>query len=213
MQCNIRKINAGFSLIEVAIAVLVISLVATFSLKGRDLIQTARLRAVMEQADTFRLAVQTFMEKYNAIPGDLTDASELIDSSLTNGDGSGNISTLSDAKRFWSHLSKAGLLNNELINGLPTSKIGGYFSVSSTLNGKPGIWLILSKGTTDNSSFRGLLTPDQAYYIDKNSDDGSPNSGNVQAIKGSDASEECINGESYNFKSKSENCVILFKIY
>ena len=212
MQRSVKRKNSGFSLVEVAIAVLVISLVATFSLKGRDLIQTARLRSVIEQVDTFRLATQTFMEKYNSMPGDLINASELIDESLSNGDGSGKIASLAEAKRFWSHLSKSGLISNELINGLPTSKIGGYFTVSSEIEGKPGIWLILSKGTTDNANFKSLLTTDQAYYIDKNSDNGAPNSGNVQVLKGSDAAEECINGESYNFKNKGESCVILFKI-
>ena len=107
MKSLTKNINRGFSLIEVAIAVLVISLVATFSLKGRELVQTAKIRAVIEQVETFRIAVDTFEEKYGALPGDLSNAKDLIDSSLDNGSGNRKFETLSDAKRFWAHLSKA----------------------------------------------------------------------------------------------------------
>ena len=72
----LKKIHKGFSLIEVAIAVLVISLVATFSLKGKELIRTARLRAVIDQVETFKIATNSFMEKYGALPGDLQNAKE-----------------------------------------------------------------------------------------------------------------------------------------
>ncbi|MBQ3565105.1 MAG: prepilin-type N-terminal cleavage/methylation domain-containing protein [Alphaproteobacteria bacterium] len=212
MKSLTKNINRGFSLIEVAIAVLVISLVATFSLKGRELVQTAKIRAVIEQVETFRIAVDTFEEKYGALPGDLSNAKDLIDSSLDNGSGNRKFETLSDAKRFWAHLSKAGLINVELVNGLPTSKIGGVFTVSSKIQDKPGIWLVLSNGTADNTAFTGIVSPETAYRIDKSIDTGIPNEGDVQVIKGNNALGECINGSSYVFTNKNEDCVILFKI-
>lgn len=208
-----KSVNKGFSLIEVAIAVLVISLVATLSLKGKDLIQTAKLRSVIEQVETFKIATGTFLEKYGSLPGDLIDAKDMIDSSLENGRGDGKIISLDDAKRFWKHLAKAGLINVEFASGFPTSKIGGYFSVSNNVNGKPGTWVILSRGTSDNKNFSGLMTPENAHYIDKSIDTGEPNSGDVQAIKGQSATGECVVNSKYNFKNKNEDCVILFKIW
>jgi len=209
----LKKVNKGFSLVEIAIAVLVISLVATFSLKGKELIRTAKLRAVIEQVETFRIAANSFSERYGAIPGDLQNAKELIDESLENGNGSGEILSKEDAKRFWSHLSKSGLIGVELVNGYPISKIGGCFSVSSKIEGRPGIWLILSKGTDDNRNFSGIMTTENAYYIDRSMDNGLPLEGDVQIIKGRYASGECIVGSKYNFKNKNEDCVILFRIW
>ncbi len=209
----LKKVNRGFSLVEIAIAVLVISLVATFSLKGKELIRTARLRTVIEQVETFRIAANSFAEKYGAIPGDLQNAKELIDESLENGNGSGEILSKEDAKRFWSHLTKSGLVSVELVNGYPISKIGGYFSVSSDIKGKPGTWLILSKGTSDNRNFSGIMTPENAYYIDRSMDNGLPSEGDVQIMKGQYASGECVIGSKYNFKNKNEDCVILFRIW
>ncbi len=209
----LKKIHKGFSLIEVAIAMLVISLVATFSLKGKELIRTARLRAVIEQVETFKIAANCFMEKYGALPGDLQNAKELIDESLENGNGSGEILSKEDAKRFWSHLSKSGLISAEMVNGYPISKIGGYFSVSSKISGRPGTWLVLSKGTANNQTFSGVMTTENAHYIDKTIDSGSPTEGDVQILKGQYASGECIVGSKYNFKNKNEDCVVLFRIW
>ena len=209
----LKKIHKGFSLIEVAIAVLVISLVATFSLKGKELIRTARLRAVIDQVETFKIATNSFMEKYGALPGDLQNAKELINESLENGNGNGEIISIKDSKRFWKHLTKSGLISVEMINGYPVSKIGGYFSVSSKISDKPGTWLILSKGTTNNQNFSGILTTDDAYYIDKTIDTGLPTEGDVQILKGQYASGECIIESKYNFKNKNEDCVVLFRIW
>ena len=209
----LKKIHKGFSLIEVAIAVLVISLVATFSLKGKELIRTARLRAVIDQVETFKIATNSFMEKYGSLPGDLQNAKELINESLENGNGNGEIISIEDAKRFWKHLTKSGLISVEMINGYPISKIGGYFSVSSRISDKPGTWLILSKGTVNNQNFSGILSTDDAHYIDKTIDTGLPTEGDVQILKGQYASGECIIESKYNFKNKNEDCVVLFRIW
>lgn len=207
-----KNINRGFSLVEVAIAIVVISVITTFSLKGKNLIQIAKLRATMEQVETFRIAVNSFTDKYGALPGDFTNATEMIDSSLKNGEGTGMIRSTEDAKRFWQHLSKSGLIAAEMTNGFPTSKVGGFFSVSSSIQGKPGVWLILSKGTTDNIAFSGALTPSDAHYIDKNMDTGFPNEGDIQVLQAKDVYERYDENQNYNFKNKSESCVVLFRL-
>ncbi|MBE6447422.1 MAG: prepilin-type N-terminal cleavage/methylation domain-containing protein [Alphaproteobacteria bacterium] len=207
-----KNVNRGFSLIEVAIAVLVISLIATFSLKGKDLIQTAKLRATIDQVESFRVAINSFSDKYGAFPGDLVNAKELIDLSLDNGNGSGQIESIDDVKRFWSHLLKAGLITTEMRNGFPTAKCGGCFSISSNIPGKPGMWIVLTKGTQDNKHFSGVLSAANAHYIDKSIDTGLPEEGDVQVMKAQDASEDVISGSSYNFHNKNDDCVILFKL-
>ncbi|MDR2781703.1 MAG: prepilin-type N-terminal cleavage/methylation domain-containing protein [Holosporaceae bacterium] len=207
------KTNKGFSLIEVAIAIVVIGLIASFAIKGRELINSAKLRSVADQVNTFRVAIHEFVDRYGELPGDFSAAREMISDSLQNGSGNGIISSIEDAKRFWQHLIASGLLSAELVNGYPVSKLGGYYSVSSSIANHPGSWIILCKGTTDNQNFIGILAPEDAYSIDKNNDTGSPTTGEIQAIKSSEATGECIIDSRYNLKNKNKNCVLLFKIW
>lgn len=174
--------------------------------------RSAKLRSVYDQVSSFKVAVQSFSEKYGAMPGDLKDAVDLLQAD-SNGRGDGRFESLEDAKRFWNHLHKSGIISNELLDGMPKSKVGGYFTVSSNVNGRSGVWIVLTLNTNDNVSFNGILTPEDAYFIDRNSDNGNPNSGDIQAIKASNAKGEIAVGDKYNLKNKSEDCVMLFKIW
>jgi prepilin-type N-terminal cleavage/methylation domain-containing protein len=205
--------NKGFSLIEVAIAVVVIGIIASFALKGRELINSAKLRSVAEQVNSFKIAIQSFVDKYGALPGDFNAAKEMINDSLQNGSGNGIISSVEDAKRFWQHLIASNIISMELINGYPRSKVGGYYTVSSEIVDHSGTWIILCGGTSDNKNFTGILQPEDAYLIDKNNDTGNPTNGEIQTIKSSTATEECIVGQRYNLKNKNKDCVLMFKIW
>ena len=205
--------NRGFSLIEVAIAVVIIGLIAGFALKGLQLIQTARLRAVLDQVGAIRLATQTFVDSYGALPGDFSRARQMIRDSITNGSGTGEIVSPEDAKRFWQHLAAAELLNLELVNGLPVSRVGGCFTVSSGLEGRSGVWIILCGGTADNRNFEGILTPMEAYFLDKTGDTGDPTTGDIRTIPGTSATGECFIGQDYNLKNKNNDCVTIFRIW
>lgn len=209
-----RHKSGGFSLIEVAIAIVVIGLVVGLSLKGKELIHTAKVNSVADQVNTVRVATHMFTEKYGAIPGDFTDAKNSIDGSLENGTGSGNISTLDDARRFWSHLTKSGLLSMEMSNGFPVSKLGGYYSVSSQIDGQYGLWIVLTRGTTDNQNFSGIVSQEEAHMVDKKYDNGDPSSGEIrtQKIDGESGKPKSI-GSKYDLKSKIKNCIMMFKLW
>ncbi|MDR2782132.1 MAG: prepilin-type N-terminal cleavage/methylation domain-containing protein [Holosporaceae bacterium] len=210
---RLSNTNKGFSLIEVAIAVVVISIVASFVMKGKELINSAKLRSVINQVNTFKVAVQGFVDKFGMLPGDFNAAHEMILDSLQNGSGNGVISSVEDAKRFWQHLVASDLISIELVDSYPVSKVGGYYSVSSNIPDHPGVWIILCRGTNDNKSFTGILSPEDAYTIDKACDTGNPTIGDVQAIKSSAATGECIIETRYNLKNKNKDCVLLFRIW
>jgi hypothetical protein len=137
----------------------------------------------------------------------------MIDDSLQNGRGDGILASPEDAKLFWQHLSASDLVNFERVNGYPTSKIGGYYTVSSAIPGHSGTWIILCGGTNDNRNFVGALSPEDACYIDRNNDSGNPTTGEIRAIKSSTASGECFSGSRYNVKNKNKDCVLLFRIW
>ena len=66
--------RAGFTLIEIAIVLVIIGLIAGSVLVGRDLIEAAKIRQQITQIERFKTAVQTFRTKYNGLPGDIDQA-------------------------------------------------------------------------------------------------------------------------------------------
>ena len=57
----------GFSLIEVAIGFVIIGLFAGVVLKGRELIENARLQKTISQILSFQVAYLSFKEKYSSL--------------------------------------------------------------------------------------------------------------------------------------------------
>lgn len=186
-----KKYNQGFSLIETAIALSIIGLLMGFSLKGRELIESAKIKSVITQIENYKIAVQVFFEKYGTIPGDLKDASNAISKDCSNGNQNGKLETIEDAKRFWEQLTKCGLISDSLENGFPTTKMGGILTVSSCLK-QEGLWLIWCMNSSDNNNFSPIVPENIAYRINKSMDNGDPDSGDVNVIKKTDKNTNCI---------------------
>jgi len=64
----------GFTLIELSIVLVIIGLVIGGIVVGRDLIEGFRIRSAIGQIEKYKTAVGTFQLKYNALPGDMTEA-------------------------------------------------------------------------------------------------------------------------------------------
>lgn len=146
---RISHSQAGFSLIELAIALVIIGLVIGGVLfKGGDLIESARLKNVLSQVNEIRLAVATFQDRYQSLPGDYDKASLQIKDGLTNGkndgviDGQG-LAPDAEAFHFWSHLAAAHLISDPgkieenvplgFGHGAPASKMGGGLRFNTNL--------------------------------------------------------------------------------
>src|SRR5688572_10018529 len=67
----------GFTLIELSIVLVIIALLVAGVLVGRELIKTSELRSLMTQVDQFKTATYTFRNKYNGLPGDITNAESI----------------------------------------------------------------------------------------------------------------------------------------
>lgn len=64
--------KAGFTLIELAIVLVIIGLIVGGVLTGRTLINNAEIRAQINQIEKLRLVTNSFKLKYNALPGDIS---------------------------------------------------------------------------------------------------------------------------------------------
>ncbi len=64
--------QAGFTLIELSIVLVIIGLIVGGVLVGQDLIKAAEIRATISQYEKYNAAMNTFRTKYNGMPGDLS---------------------------------------------------------------------------------------------------------------------------------------------
>jgi prepilin-type N-terminal cleavage/methylation domain-containing protein len=68
--------QAGFTLIELSIVLVIIGLIVGGVLVGQDLIKAAEIRATISQYEKYNAAMNTFRTKYNGMPGDLSAISQ-----------------------------------------------------------------------------------------------------------------------------------------
>ncbi len=117
----------GFTLVELSIVILIISLIISSVLVGQDLIKVAQVKALINQYQDFNSAVATFKVKYSAMPGDVKGATNY--GFIGDGDENGYLSDANDLSKgenvfFWSHLGSQGA---KLIGG-------AYLGTSYTAN-------------------------------------------------------------------------------
>jgi prepilin-type N-terminal cleavage/methylation domain-containing protein len=115
-----KRYNQGFTLIEIAIVLVIIGLLLGGVLKGQELITGARVRNLISQQDGIKAAFFGFQDRYRALPGDYASASTNINcgaSPCFNGNGNGQIESgatgavAHEEALVWNHLTGAGFLN------------------------------------------------------------------------------------------------------
>ena len=225
-----RKSDAGFSLIEVTMALLLIGIVMGFVFKSAPLLESAQLRSVVQNVEAYRVATQLFVEKYGYFPGDCPTAKEFIAPYLRDGNGNSRIEGHgmahdSEAFWFWQHLGAAGFIahpgrvpDHQPItfgHGVPSAKTGGGFTVAHPPMGdRPvsGIWLLLGNHNGEENT-RALLTPLQVKYILDLCGEGDPLNGSVRAHAGVDVPpDSCVRGERLNMRTAYPACVVYFRL-
>ena len=111
--------QAGFTLIEIAIVLVIIGLLLGGVLKGQELITSARVRNLISQQDGVKAAYFGFLDRFRSLPGDYSLASTNIANvaGTANGNGNGQIQTfavgtgIDEHIAVWDHLSHAGFIN------------------------------------------------------------------------------------------------------
>lgn len=66
--------QSGFTLVELAIAMVIIGLIVGGILKGVEMIDNSRVATTISQVQGIKSAVTVFRDKYNALPGDFREA-------------------------------------------------------------------------------------------------------------------------------------------
>ncbi len=199
---NGRDKESAFSLIELAIVLVILGLLVGGIMTGQSLIRAAELRSVTSDFNKYVAATNTFRDKYFALPGDMTNATAFwgtahataatcvttasTNTATCNGNGDGIVvpSTGSNESfRYWQHLANAGLIEGRY-SGISDGTANTYVT---TPNNAPvsklsnSLWLMWSWGildTTDPLVFAGDYT--RFYMFGMPYPNGAPESINLK---------------------------------
>ena len=178
--------QTGFTLIELAIVLVIIGLLLGGVLRGQELINSARVKNLTRDFQNTQVFLYTYQDRFRAIPGDDAQANNHVTGGTvgTNGtagnariEGTWNSAPgLNESFLFWQHVRLANLapgnpaLAATNTNGAPLgiqSLGAGFAQITTLVNGSFGI------------CSGGILGRD-ALQIDTTLDDGIPDTGSVQ---------------------------------
>jgi prepilin-type N-terminal cleavage/methylation domain-containing protein len=108
----VRFVSRGFTLVEIAVVLVIIGLLIGGILRGNELMDSSRASSIVSQQSSLQTAFYGFVDRYKMLPGDLTSMQALLIDSNTApavSAGDGNV-LLDDSPAFFNNLTQAGFL-------------------------------------------------------------------------------------------------------
>ena len=66
-----RRAQGGFTLVEIAIVLVIVGLLLAGVLKGQELIENSKIKNIAKDMDGITSAVLSYRDRYKALPGDV----------------------------------------------------------------------------------------------------------------------------------------------
>lgn len=173
--------QGGFTLVEIAIVLVIIGLLLGGVLKGQELITQAKIKNVANDLNGMAAAIYGYQDRYKAFPGDDGKAKTRW-SSASNGNGDGKVdgkfnskTDTDESRMFWNHLRLAGFIGGDTDSSAqPQNAAGGIIGVQT--NAGPSSGIELAGLIVCSSNLPGKI----ANAIDAQFDDGVPDKGAVR---------------------------------
>jgi len=211
--------SSGFTLVEVAIVLIIVGLILGGVFKGQSLVDNARVRSISSELTGFRTAWYSFQDRYRSIPGDFPKARTQIDSAAVPGDGNGRIDDSTERAGVWQQLSLAGFISGNYDGS--TSAVGTANDVECAPQTCPqnpfnGFYKITySAQAADAASpaheiFTGSQIPVNILsQLDAKMDDGNARSGKFRVHRA--FASACTSGDNWDIASANANCAGVFR--
>lgn len=229
---------SGFTLVEIAVVLVIIGLLLGAILQGQQLIASSRVQNLADQQAGIQAAYFGFIDRYNAVPGDLDsdEATDKIGESIDlGGNGNGRLEDPADdnwveLNGVWEQLSKAGFIRGsyraEPSGDAPS---GGDGAPENAFNGV--VLLARHNGYVDQDR-SGSDIPDRLLYhfgenvpasvareLDEKLDDGGPETGslrnsedggNIWQSNASCTAEGSSGDQIWDIETDEQNCNPVF---
>jgi len=216
---KIKQNNNGFTLIEMSIVLVIIGLIVSGIVVGKDLIRATEIQSVITDFNKYSIAIEQFDDQYQSLPGDMPDATTYWPGIGGGGNGNGDrmVNSMHEQVRFWQQLSLSKIIpglydgtstSSSLIPGVNVPKArmkGANFSVyyygdgSGRTHDVGGNYIRLGGST---------VTPAESLKIDKALDNGVPISGKIIGANrgGGLCCVDNCNRSTYNLSEKRKSC-------
>ena len=195
------KRQKGFTLVEIAIVLIIIGLLLGGILKGQELINSARVRNLADQNAAVQAAYYGFIDRYRQVPGDwrAAEASRAIGKKVNTPASGANVgngrldNNLAEAVAVWEQLARAGFLSGGFTPATTAPTDETAYAQNAPLNTFNGPLIL-----TQNRSYTGDgATPPArlnlhlgrnvpvniARELDVKIDDGRPNTGSLRLTR------------------------------
>ncbi len=183
-----KRTQSGFTLIEIAIVLVIIGLLLGGVLKGQELINSAKVKNLASDFKNIPVYIYGYQDKFKALPGDDAGAVSHV-GATTNGDNSGLINgtwkaTSGETFNFWQHVRLANLApgptDTAAADYIPSNAVGGKIGVTNSSAADSPITLpapgLRGSYVVCSDSIAGKF----AKQLDVTLDDGNTATGSLQ---------------------------------
>ena len=204
-----KKQQQGFTLVEIAIVLVIIGLLLGGILKGQEMITQAKIKNVVADFSGISAAYYGYQDRYRAVPGDDSGAGRWSGAAVGNGNGVveqayNSVTADHESRLWWDHLRRAGFVGGT-----------GQQQPVNALVGMIGVETGDGAGGTALGGFSSLIMcsanlPDKiAIAVDSQMDDGQPGSGGVRAQLQTAPNEAIAAAAASGYQETGSNTYIL----
>ena len=186
--------QSGFTLVEIAIVLVIIGLLLGGILKGQELINSAKVKNLANDFRVIPTYIYAFQDKFKALPGDDAQVVAHVTGStvatpagtLGNGVINGHWNDASGTNEtflFWQHVRLANLAAGSTDPAVvaeyqPRNAVGGILGVSSLATGQPHITGMSGSYQVCSKGILGKF----AKQLDIQMDDGNTQTGSMRTV-------------------------------
>ena len=185
-----RAGQSGFTLVEIAIVLVIIGLLLGGILKGQEMITQAKIKNLINDFNGLSAAMYSYQDRYRALPGDELNATTVArwGAAAFGGDGNGTFirgttaaatdvynnppaapsATVAEGNLFWLHLRLSGFVPGST----DTTAAASTQQPNNSVNGIVGVQTS-GMGFTSNIICTSNLPDKVAIAVDTQVDDGS----------------------------------------